>query len=91
MAIPAAVVTACCSAMPTSKNRSGKRSWKGSSPVGPGMAAVMATTWGWRSASCSRASVKASLYSDPVREAVGVAPGTLKSWRHWTSSSSAGP
>ena len=22
---------------------------------------------------------------------VGVAPGTLKSWRHWTSSSSAGP
>jgi hypothetical protein len=29
MAIPAATVTACCSAMPTSKNRSGKRASKG--------------------------------------------------------------
>src|SRR5438874_11804758 len=34
MAIPAAAVTACCSAMPTSKNRSGKRAWKGMSPTG---------------------------------------------------------
>ena len=43
MAMPAAEVTSCCSAMPTSKKRSGKRAWKGSSPVGPGMAAVSAT------------------------------------------------
>ncbi len=46
MAIPAAAVTSCCSAMPTSKNRSGKRAWKGSRPVGPGMAAVRATISG---------------------------------------------
>ena len=40
MAMPAADVTACCSAMPTSRNRSGNRSWNGMSPVEPGMAAV---------------------------------------------------
>ena len=43
MAMPAAAVTACCSAMPTSKNRFGKRSWKSSSPMGPAIAAVIAT------------------------------------------------
>ena len=36
IAMPAAPVTACCSAMPTSKKRSGKRAWNGSRPVGPG-------------------------------------------------------
>src|SRR5918995_1309700 len=41
MAMPDAAVTACCSAMPTSKNRSGKRSPKGRRPVESGMAAVM--------------------------------------------------
>ncbi len=46
MAMPAAAVTACCSAMPTSKHRSGKRSAKGSRPVESGMAAVMATSSG---------------------------------------------
>ena len=40
---PAANVTACCSAMPTSKVRSGKRLPKISTPVPDGMAAVMAT------------------------------------------------
>ena len=61
MAMPAAEVTSCCSAMPTSKKRSGNRAWKGSSPVGPGMAAVRATTRGSSSATASRARVKASL------------------------------
>ena len=51
MAMPAAEVTACCSAMPTSRHRSGKRSAKGSSPVESGMAAVIATTSGRSSAS----------------------------------------
>ena len=46
MAIPAAAVTACCSAMPTSTNRSGNRASNGSRPVGPGIAAVMATIRG---------------------------------------------
>ena len=36
MAMPAAAVTACCSAMPTSKKRSGKRSSNGSRPVESG-------------------------------------------------------
>ncbi|CNM12524.1 Uncharacterised protein [Mycobacterium tuberculosis] len=43
MASPAADVSACCSAMPTSNNRSGYRFPKALSPVGPGIAAVMAT------------------------------------------------
>ena len=43
LARPAAKVTACCSAMPTSKQRSGKRSANMSRPVPDGMAAVMAT------------------------------------------------
>ena len=59
MAIPAAEVTACCSAMPTSKNRSGQRAGNGSSPVGPGMAAVMATIVGCSSPAASIASLNA--------------------------------
>ena len=42
MAMPAAEVTACCSAMPTSKRRSGNRSPKGNSPVESGIAAANA-------------------------------------------------
>jgi hypothetical protein len=61
MAMPAAEVTACCSAMPTSKQRSGKRSANGSRPVESGMAAVMATTSGWISASLMSASVNAAV------------------------------
>ena len=59
MAMPAAAVTACCSAMPTSKQRSGKWAWNGSRPVGPGIAAVMATRRGSCSASLMTASAKA--------------------------------
>ena len=43
VAKPAAKVTACCSAIPTSKNRSGNFSENKSSPVPEGIAAVMAT------------------------------------------------
>ncbi len=38
------MVMACCSAMPTSKTRSGNRSPKVATPVPVGMPAVMATT-----------------------------------------------
>ena len=69
IAMPAAPVTACCSAMPTSKKRSGKRSWNGMRPVGPGMAAVMATRSGRCSASLSTASANACVY--PVGTHVG--------------------
>ena len=44
IAMPAAEVIACCSAMPTSKQRSGNCLANLSSPVGPSIAAVMATT-----------------------------------------------
>jgi len=40
---PAADVIACCSAMPTSNRRSGNSCPNAVSPVGPGIAAVMAT------------------------------------------------
>ena len=50
MDMPAAAVASCCSAMPTSKKRSGNRAWKGRRPVGPGMAAVSATIRGSSSA-----------------------------------------
>ena len=61
MAMPAAAVTACCSAIPTSVKRSGKRASNGSRPVGPGMAAVMATIRGSASARRSSERVKASV------------------------------
>src|ERR1700753_1530975 len=51
VARPAPNVTACCSAMPTSKVRSGKTFWKISIPVPPGIAAVMPTMVGSFSAS----------------------------------------
>jgi hypothetical protein len=51
---PAAKVTPCCSAMPTSKLRSGKRSANLSRPVPDGIAAVMATIFSSASASAIR-------------------------------------
>ena len=59
--MPAAEVTACCSAMPTSMSRPGKRSPKGSRPVESGMAAVMATSSGRASASLIIASLNAAV------------------------------
>ena len=44
IARPAAEVIACCSAIPTSKNRSGYLARNALRPVGPGIAAVIATT-----------------------------------------------
>ncbi len=43
IARPVASVTACCSAIPTSKNRSGNSAWKRFSPVPVGIPAVIAT------------------------------------------------
>ena len=91
MAMPAAPVTACCSAMPTSKKRSGKRAWNGSSPVGPAIAAVIATTRESASASLMIASANACVY--PVGTALGGpvrGSNTGASWRCFSSSSSAG-
>src|SRR5262249_8116103 len=44
MAMPAALVIACCSAMPTSNTRSGKARANAPRPVGWSIAAVIATT-----------------------------------------------
>ncbi len=51
VAIPAAKVTACPSAMPTSKNRDGCRDANSAVPVPLGIAAVIATSLGSMSAS----------------------------------------
>ena len=61
MAMPAAAVTACCSAMPTSISRPGNRSPKASRPVESGIAAVMATSSGWSSPALQMASVNAAV------------------------------
>ncbi len=50
-ASPPAKVTACCSAMPTSKVRSGNCASILSSPVPEGIAAVIATTFSSRAIS----------------------------------------
>ena len=59
---PPRTVTACCSAMPTSISRPGKRSPNGSSPVESGIAAVMATSSGCSSPALISASVNAAVY-----------------------------
>ena len=53
-----ALLTACCSAMPTSKVRSGKLAEKRLRPVPPPIAAWMPTIRESRSASASSASAK---------------------------------
>ena len=95
MAMPAASVAACCSAMPTSWKRSGKRSWNGSRPVGPGMAAVMAWIRGSASAAAMSASenaLRCSPSAPPSRQADRVIGSNTAgaSWRFFSSSSSAG-
>lgn len=62
MARPAANVTACCSAIPTSKQRSGKRFWNRLSPVPPPIAAWMATMLSSLSASAIKDSAKYWVY-----------------------------
>ena len=58
VAMPAAKVTACCSAMPTSKQRRGNFFAKMSMPVPAGMAALTATTRSSASASATSALAK---------------------------------
>ena len=77
--------------MPTSKKRSGKWASNGNSPVGPGIAAVIATILGSASASLMIASANACVY--PVGTALGgpvTGSNTGASWRCFSSSSSAG-
>ena len=66
IASPAAKVTACCSAMPTSKKRSGKRCENSSSPVDDAIAAVIATMRSSASAASQSASPKTSVQSSAL-------------------------
>jgi len=63
---PQAKVTACCSAIPTSKNLPGCAAAKQESPVPSGMAAVMAT---------SELSDRAMSVSTPPKTEVKLRPG----------------
>ena len=87
------MVSMCCSAIPTSKARSGNRSANASTPVEPGMAAVSATRSGWRSPASRRASTKATLYSgagDVDRTGPMAGSNSPVSWRWLSPWSSAG-
>ena len=92
IASPAANVTACCSQMPTSKNRSGNSLAKLSSPVDEPIAAVIAQTSGRRVAAVMSASPKTSVYvrsvdrGRPVSGSKALTPCSLS-----ISSSTAGP
>ena len=93
MAMPAAAVTACCSAIPTSMRRSPKRSPNGMRPVEPGIAAVMATTSGRVLGLLDqRLGEGAGVQGGPPGTCWGPISGlkTGASWRHFSSSSSAG-
>ncbi len=61
IASPVANVMACCSAIPTSKNRSGNSAWNRDSPVPVGMPAVIPTI---------RRSVRARSISSAAKTAV---------------------
>ena len=76
VAMPAAKVTACCSAMPTSKVRSGNRLAKRSRPVPLGMAAVTATMRSSASASWISASANTLVYCGWPGGALACSPVT---------------
>ena len=94
MASPAADVTACCSAMPTSKVRSGNIDWNLSSPTGCIIAAVIATTSGRRSPRWTISSANTSVqirslgFSTPLSTSNG--PG-LWNWSASCSSAASYP
>ena len=92
IASPVAKVTACCSAMPTSKKRSGYRSAKPSSPVEEAIAAVMATTLGSAAAASSSASPKRSVQEALRVPDLPVAGSKVETpWKRSILSASAGP
>ena len=76
-------VAACCSAMPTSKVRSGKRAWNSSSPTGCIIAAVIATT-SWPAVADLRRSrrrrrrSRSGPWASPRRSATSNGPGRVE-------------
>ncbi len=94
VAMPAAKVTACCSAIPTSKVRSGKRLANRSSPVPDGIAAVTATIRRSAAASAISASANTRVYCGGPGGAFTCSPVTtlnlLTAW-YLSADASAGP
>lgn len=79
--------------MPTSYMRSGNRSANADSPVGPGMAAVMATTSSWSSPTAHSSSAK--IFVQEVPDDAGAFPvsGSILPmpcmWSAWSFSAGA--
>src|SRR4028119_998118 len=80
--MPAALVGACCSAMPTSKVRSGYRSAKAARPVGCSIAAVTATTSArsapMRNSSSEKAAVQSRAATGPTPLSGAKTPGACQ-------------
>jgi hypothetical protein len=90
--MPAALVTACCSAMPTSTTRSGWRCAKRCSPTGMSMAAVIPTTSSRSLPISAISSAKTSVHVGPDAVSGRPVPGsrTPMPWKRSASSFSAG-
>ena len=82
------MVTACCSAIPTSKTRSGWSSANSLSPVGMSIAAVIATTSSRSRATPSRASPNSSVQIRPLTCSGNPVSGLIRStaWNRSASS-----
>ena len=91
-ASPAALVTACCSAIPTSMVRSGNLSANLSKPVGPNMAAVIAISFGLLSPCFTNSSAKTLVQVvTPFASGRPVSGSTMPTaWNFSASSSIAG-
>src|ERR1700761_4127424 len=92
-AMPAAKVTACCSAMPTSKVRLGNLSPNRLRPVPDGIAAVIATMRSSASASLMSCLAKTLVYDGAFDDDFACAPVTTSNFDtecHLSSEFSAG-
>ena len=86
MARPAAEVTACCSAMPTSKVRSGNRAWKVCRPTGCIIAAVRATMSLRSAPSATISSENESVQIRPFDGPSPVSGSNGPTWWNWSAS-----
>ena len=88
IASPAAEVTACCSAMPTSKARDGYADANACSPVGPNIAADNATTSGRDAPTASISAANTSVHVGRLT-ASGAGTGPIECMRSASSVSAA--
>ncbi len=86
IASPAAEVTACCSAMPTSNQRSGNASAKVCRPVERSIAAVIATTSSRSAPMRVSSSENTDVQLGPLAGGFPVAGSTGSVWCIWSAS-----